>query len=145
MPDIVNADENGQYVGMMIPAVRLDARVNINNAVAADAEVGKGEHIRILCGKGRCTDHGITLSDVQKTAAFGIAAGIGDGITLKENFHVGVPPLIFIFKLAEVCDSKVRSDHTHTRIFGQPVRIPRKWHTHNAGWHRVQTDPLRNT
>lgn len=91
VPRVVDADEDRDEVGRVVEAVRAPARVEVDDAVAADAEVEELESgVGAVAGESRLDQAGIArahqaLFVAAATAAR--AAAVGDGIALEEDLH----------------------------------------------------------
>ena len=90
MPGVVHPNEDAEHIGLEIEDVALNAGIEIDHAVAADASV---ENMETIYGSGAqefgSGHHGVSLAETWKViggcARIAVAAAIGDGIALEED------------------------------------------------------------
>ena len=77
VPDVVDADQDAEYIWIVVPAVLFDARINVNNAISADAEVQKFVLAGCVQSQSCADEQRISLSEPGSSAA------VGDRVALE--------------------------------------------------------------
>ena len=87
-PDVVNADEDAEDIGLVVDAVPLPPFFEVSDIVAGDASV---DDIEVVCWAFCQEEIGdeVDIATAEGLAGAEVSVGVGDAVADEENFFIG--------------------------------------------------------